>query len=445
MFDLEIIHARIVTGRSDFFGCISVEDGRIAAITEKPLRHAKQTIDAEGLVLLPGMIDQHVHFMDPGEVEREDFPHGTAAAASAGVTTVVEHTHGHPVRSLQEYREKMHHLRHRSHIDYGLAAHMWPGYFEELAALWQAGVMYFKAFTCATHGVPGLTNAQLYDAFSRVSSFGGRILVHCEDDSITHDNEARLRNAGRSDGKVVQEWRSEPAEEVAVSTVGQMAALTGAHVTIAHASHPAITQLVDVWRSRGALLHIEVCPQYMFLYDEIIQTMGCLGKFTPPSRSKGESDEMMNLLSEGKIDFLSTDHAPSTRSQKCTGDIWSCQFGLPGIETTFPLMLTAVSQGRLSLQRLVQAYSEGPARWLGLYPAKGAIQVGADADFILVDLDQAWEIRDERIVSKAGWSPYTGMQCRGKVVKTFVRGTVVMLDGQMLVDPGYGKPVQRVK
>ncbi|MHB1681909.1 MAG: dihydroorotase [Bacilli bacterium] len=445
MYDLEIVGVQIVSPTASFQGCISVKDGKIAALSASPIGRAKQSLDASGLYALPGMVEQHVHFMDPGELDREDFIHGSSAAATAGVTTVIEHTHSYPVRSLEEFLDKRNHLATRSVVDFGLAAHIWPGYQEEISKLWENGISFFKAFTCTTHGVPGLSNSQMHSALSEVSRVGGTVLAHCEDEAVTEENERELRQLNRLDGHVIQEWRSKAAEELAVSSVVLLAQLTGAKVTIAHVSHPFVVDLVQRARERGADLLAEVCPQYMFLDEHKIESRGPFGKFTPPARSESEAGQMIRLLAAGAIDILSSDHAPSTKRQKTSGNIWTCHFGLPGVETTLPLMLTAVNQGQISLARVIQAYSETPARRLGLFPKKGSLSIGADADIVLVDMTKKWVIEDENIVSKAGWSPYAGMECIGKPVMTFVRGQLVMKDGKIVTEPGTGRYVTRVQ
>jgi dihydroorotase/allantoinase len=165
MYDMQIVNARIVTEQGRMDGCITINNGKIEAISSAPLGNAKQTVDAKGLVVLPGLIDQHVHFMDPGETDREDYIHGTTAAAMAGVTTVVEHTHSHPILSVEDFFQKKRYVEERALVDFGFAAHIWPGQYEELEKLWREGITYFKVFTCSTHGVPGQNNASLYTAF----------------------------------------------------------------------------------------------------------------------------------------------------------------------------------------------------------------------------------------------------------------------------------------
>ncbi len=444
MFDLEIINATIVTSSNGYRGSISIQGGKIAAISEAPLGNAKQTINANGLHLIPGMVDQHVHFMDPVETDREDFIFGSSAAAKGGITTVIEHTHAAPVRSVETYNDKVRHVRGRSLIDFGLTAHVFPEDLGNLKALWDSGVVLFKIFTCTTHGIPTLNNDQLFRAFKEIASFDGRCLVHCEDDAITEGNEQRLKNDHRHDHGIVTEWRSESAEDIAVANVALMARMTGITATIAHISHSFVVDLIKREQAEGAKLYAEVCPQYLFLNEEDIIEKVPFAKFTPPARAKDQSNRLLDLINDGSIQLLSTDHAPSTVEQKVEGTIWDCNFGLPGVETTLPMMLNLVNEGKITLQRVVQLFSETPARVLGLYPRKGSIVVGADADLVLLDLSCKWTIRNEDIISKAGWSPYDGTECTGKPVVTIVRGNIVVDNGKVIGKPGTGEPVSRV-
>ncbi len=444
MYDLQIVNARMITEQGRMDGCITIDNGKIEAISASPLGSARQTVDAEGLVVLPGFIDQHVHFMDPNESEREDYIHGTTAAAMAGVTTIIEHTHSQPILSVEDFLNKKNYVGQRALVDFGFAAHIWPGQYEQLEKLWQAGITYFKVFTCTTHGVPGQTNANLYGAFSKVASFGGSVLVHCEDESITAENERVLKEKNRNDGHVIQDWRSKTAEAVSVADVCFIAQETGARVTIAHLSHPGIVRIVQQATQNGASILTEICPQYLFFEENTLAERGSFGKFTPPSRSAQESQELMELVGCGALDILASDHAPSTKQHKTAGSIWTSPFGLPGLDTTSAVMLTAVNENKLSLERFVQMYAENPAKALGLYPKKGCIRVGADADIVLVDMQKQWTIEDDTIYSKAKWSPFNGFKCTGKPVMTLLRGQIIMSEGKLLGNPGDGQYVNRV-
>lgn len=196
--DLAVLGETVVTSTGIARADVLVRDGRIVSVGPAEAR-ASRTVDAAGLYVLPGMVDSHVHLMDPGPTEREDFPTGTAAAAARGITTVVEHTHANPVRTPEELEEKVRHLRGRSRVDHGLAAHVWPDHIDRLAEIWRAGATFFKVFTCTTHGVPGLGETELRRTFEAVAAFDGVCLVHCEDEQMTRDAERDLRAAGRRD------------------------------------------------------------------------------------------------------------------------------------------------------------------------------------------------------------------------------------------------------
>jgi dihydroorotase (multifunctional complex type) len=439
-YDLAIYDAVLVTPRGRRRAHLYCDDGRIAAISHERLA-ARESVEAAGLHLLPGAVDGHVHFQDPGDTMREDFVTGSSAAAAGGVTTVIEHTHSHPVRDPAFFREKLAHLGDRSLVDFGLAAHAWPDQLGQTRALWEAGVTFFKVFTCTTHGVPGFDAAHLLRLFREITEYDGLCLVHCEDETITADNERALRAAGRADPAVIVEWRSREAELTAANTTVLVARLTGVRAIAAHVSHPAAIDILERERARGARLALETCPQYLYLEEDEIHTHGAFRKFTPPARirSRADADEMWQRVAHGPITHVSTDHAPATRAQKTEGSIWECHFGLPGIETTLSMLLNGVDAGHLSLERVVELVAETPARLYGLYPRKGSLQIGADADLALVDLAAARTLDDASVVSRAGWTHYAGRRVVGRPVMTFSRGRLVAREGRPLGEPGWGR------
>lgn len=407
---------------------VYIEDGRIEHVGLEDVP-AATVIDASGLLVLPGMVDTHVHLMDPGDPAREDFPAGSRAAAARGVTTIVEHTHGHPIRTVSELTDKRGYLEGRSNVDYGLAAHTWPDRIGRLGELWEAGVTFFKIFTCTTHGVPGLDAAQLDAAMADIAGFAGAALIHCEDEAITARAEKVLKEQGRSDNGLLIEWRNRTAEEVAVAVAGVLAARHGTRATIAHVSTPEAAGIIEWARSLGADLAAEACPQYFAFREDEVHTEGPLRKFTPPARARTDAhvDSMWSLLRAGVLTHVSTDHAPSTRAQKDAG-MWEAPFGLPGLDTTLPFLLDATHQGRLSYEDVARRYAEEPARRYGLQH-KGHIVPGADADLVLIDQDHEWTVADEDVVSKAGWTPYAGRTLVGGAVATYLRGRLVAQEG----------------
>lgn len=439
-FDVAVLGGLVVGPQGRRRANLYVRDGQVALVSGE--RHgARDEVDAGGLLVLPGMVDTHVHFMEPGDSSREDFATGTAAAACAGVTTVVEHTHSNPVRSADDLREKRAHLRTRAVVDFGLAAHAWPDRLDEVAALWQAGVAYVKAFTCTTHGVQGFDAAHLLELFRRAAPHGVPVLVHCEDESITAYWEDSLRGLGREDYAIVCEWRNRDAEATATAVASLLARRSGAAIVIAHASNPDVLSLVERERREGARILVESCPQYLVLLEEELLELGPFRKFTPPARARTPHDleEMWTALADGRIHHISTDHAPSTAAQKTDGSIWDVHFGLPGIDTTLPVLLDAAHAGRISYERVVESYAEAPARAYGLWPRKGALREGSDADFLLVDPEARWQVADADVISKAGWSPYEGRSLVGGAVATYLRGRLVAEGRKPAAEPGTGR------
>lgn len=438
-YDLGIEGGTVVTGRGRARLHLYVEDGRVAALSSERLP-AAETVDAAGLLVMPGMVDVHVHLMEEADPARETFADGTAAAAVAGVTTLVEHTHARPVVTADDLAAKVAYATARSRIDVALGAHAWPGRLDEVEGVWAAGAAFVKAFTCTTHGVPGFHAALQDELYRRVAACDAIALVHCEDETITAAAEERLRASGRADGAIVPEWRCREAEHAAVAVATRLAALARARLVVAHVSHAEALELVRRERAGGADVHAETCPQYLSLLEHEVVEHGGFRKFTPPARarSQAELDRMWRALAEGAVDYVATDHAPSTAAQKRQGGIWDVHFGLPGIDTTLPALLDGAHAGRLSYERVVEAYAERPARLYRLR-GKGSLAPGADADVVLVDPEARWAVRDEDVRSRAGWTPFAGRTLVGRAVRTYLRGALVAADGEALAAPGTGR------
>lgn len=432
-FQLGIEGGEVVTPRGRNRLNVYASAGRIQAVTSERLG-ADEVVDASGLLVMPGMVDAHVHLMDPADTTREDFPTGTAAAVRSGVTTVVEHTHARPVVSASDLAEKREYLSTRSRADFALAAHAWPDRLDEVEGAWQAGVAFVKAFTCTTHGVPGFDAPHLEELFDRAARCDAVCLVHCEDEQLTRDAERGLRKAGRQDGGIVPAWRNRAAEVTALEMTSALARSCGARVVAAHVSSLEALAAADA-------LVVESCPQYLTLLESEVLDEGPFRKFTPPARARGSADldEMWLALADGRITYVSSDHAPSTAEQKRAGSIWDVHFGLPGIDTTFSVLLDGAHAGRISYERVVEVYSEQPARLYGLGRAKGRLAEGADADVLLVDPEARWTVRDEDVISKAGWSPFTGRMLAGRAVRTYLRGELAADEGRVVAEPGAGR------
>lgn len=452
VFDVAIADGTVVTESGPVEATIGIDDGTITALLDpEQTAEADETISTAGKHVLPGGVDPHVHMMDPGDTEREDFPTGTAAAAVGGITTVGEHHRTDPmVLSADVLRDKREYLSNRARVDYGLLAGGHPDNVEEVEALQEAGTMAFKSFTCEVHGVPALETDAMAELFDGIADVGGISMIHPEDDRMVRANRQRLESEGRTDGSVVPNWRTKEAEQVSVATTLKIAEQADVPLWFAHLSHPELVDQIDHARSRGVEVYGETCPQYLYLTREDVIEDAPYTMFTPPAREESDRRELWRRLDAGEIHMVNADHAPSTLEQKAAGedDVFDAPFGIPGVETVLPLLLDGVAEGKLSLDRLVEVFATNPAKITGLYPRKGAIRVGADADLVVADLDREYTLANDDVVAKCGWTPFDGLTVRGVPETTLVRGEVVVEDRAVVGEPGHGEfvaPGERIR
>jgi len=298
--------------------------------------------------------------------------------------------------------------------------------------LWSAGICFFKVFTCTTHGVPGHDPAALKAHLEAAALSGAPSLLHCEDASLTEAAESLLKQQGRTDNAILLDWRNRDAELVAAAVAALLVRRTEARATVAHVSNPEVASYIAAERAKGATLAAEGCPQYFLLREDEVHEHGPLRKFTPPARARTDEDEveMWNLLRRGVLTHMSTDHAPSTLEQKRAGDIWNVHFGLPGLDSTMSLLLDAAARGHLAYEDVVRTYSHNPAKTYGLWPKKGRLGAGSDADLVLVDPSGRRTLSHATVLSKAGWTPFDGREVTGQVVRTYLRGQLISEDGK---------------
>lgn len=446
-YDTAIRGGTVVTENERFKATVAIRDGQIAAILDpEETVEANQTLDATGKHVLPGGVDPHVHMMDPGDTEREDFPTGTAAAAAGGITTVGEHHRTDPtVLTAEILTDKRDYLSDRARVDYGLLAGGHPDNVDEIAGLEEEGTLAYKSFTCEVHGVPALQSADMHRLYEEIDRVGGISMVHPEDELMLNANEERIHEEGRTDGSIVPEWRSKEAEQVAVSTTLQIAKQTGVPFWFAHLSHPELIDQVNHYKEQGVEVYAESCPHYFYLTREDVVEDAPYTMFTPPAREESDRKELWERLAAGEIDMINADHAPSTKEQKAEGEdnVFEAPFGIPGVETVLPLLLNGVVEDKVSLERVVEVFATNPAKILDLYPRKGSVQVGADADLTIVDLDRERTLHDENVIAKCGWTPFDGLTINGDVETTLVRGEPVYHNGEVVGEPGYGEFVRR--
>jgi len=279
---------------------------------------------------------------------------------------------------------------------------------------------------------------------AQIAQMNMRCAFHAENDAILQHRASQLRAAGRTDPLAHVEARPEIAEVESIQRVGLFAFHTGARIHILHLSSSGGLAAIEAWRSRGVDISCETTPHHCFLTSEDMRASGPLLRINPPVREPGHGDALLAGLASGRIDAIATDHSPHLPSEKLNDDIWQAVSGFAGVETSLRLFLTyAVHTARMSLEQLVQVTSYGPARIWDLYPRKGALHVGSDADMVVVDLELEDTIQAQHMHGKNNLNPFEGHKTRGAPVTTVVRGHVVTQDGELLGNP-VGRMVQRL-
>jgi dihydroorotase len=429
--DLVINGGTIVSPDAEYRASIAIKNGLIHAIgAPEAMPSAKETLDALGLHILPGAIDVHVHFRDPGYPQKEDFASGTAAAAFGGVTTIFDMPNTLPTIGTPEALAAKHRIAaEKAYVDYGLYAVLGEDSIEHVSALIDGGIIGFKLYMGNTFGrIPSPTTGAMLEAFEVVAPTGKRISLHAETNSIMERRESRLRAAGRTEP--IAHLAARPAV-VAVEAVARAAILaewTGARIHVLHISSAAELRPLAEAKARGVEITGETCPHYLLLSEADYEKFGGIIRVNPPVREAPNRQPLWDALMDGTIDMIATDHAPHAPDEKTRNDIWTVDCGFPGVETQMPLMLTEIGRGRAKIQDYVRWSAESPAKIWGLYPRKGALTVGSDADVAIVDLSRTWTIDDALIQSRSKISPWHGRQATALPIHTIVRGRFVMKD-----------------
>ena len=409
---------------------------------------AVETLDATGLHVLPGAIDVHVHFRDPGYPHKEDFGTGTAAAAFGGVTTVFDMPNTIPPTGTAEVLAAKHAIASASaHVDYGLYGLLGEDTIANVGELVAGGVIGFKLYMGNTFGkIPSPSTGAMLEAFEVVAPTGKRVSLHAETNSIMELRETRLRASGRIDALAHLAARPAVVAVEAVSRAAILSEWTGARAHILHISSAAELRPLAEARARGVDITGETCPHYIMLSSEDYARLGGIIRVNPPVREKSDHEPLWRALADGVIDMIATDHAPHAPEEKTRKDIWTVDCGFPGVETQMPLMLTEVARGRFSIRDYVRWSAANPARIWGLAPRKGAIRPGADADIAIVDLAARWTIDDAKLQSRSKITPWHGREVRGLPLHTLVRGRFVMRDRQLMAATrGWGRSVHEIQ
>jgi len=445
LVDLVIHNGALVSPTEIVEQSLAVDNGIVVAIgASAAMPPARETIDAAGLHIIPGAIDVHVHFREPGFSHKETWTSATKAAAVGGVTTVFEMPNtSPPTATADAVTQKLAIASRQAAVDFGVYGYIGEHNLGGLKSMAEAGAVSFKLYMGSENAlVPCPPDGAILDAFSIIAELGIRCTVHSENTPILQWRGEKLQRAGRIDAAAHLEQHSDIAAIEGVSRTGIFAEWTGCKVHIAHENSRHSLPHIRFAKQRGVDMTVETCPHYLLLTTDDGKRLGeNFLRVKPPVREPGHREPLWDALFDGTIDIISTDHAPHLPAEKSRDVIWDCAPGFPGVETSMALMLTQVSRGRMTLCDYVRMACAAPARSFGLYPRKGVLAEGADADIVFVDMKKRGTIEGASLHSIGNATPFEGFEVVGMPVRTFVRGRTVAKEGKAVDAAGWGRNV----
>ncbi|HXT36518.1 MAG TPA: dihydroorotase [Chloroflexota bacterium] len=434
--DLLIDNAHIVTPTGMVRGALLVHDGRVVSVLAGgPVPEAREVVDAQGRHLLPGVVDIHVHFREPGQEYKATYTSESAAAAVGGVTSICDmpNNGAQAVVSAARLVAKAAVAARSSRVDFGLYAYLVGDTIEQLRDLRDAGAIGFKwdMSLAGTEVAPGVwlpTAAIALPAFKAAAALGMTIGIHAEDRPTISRQASALKAAGRSDAAAHLASRPAAVEVTALREAIALARASGVHLHVHHLSSAAGLDLIRAAKREGLWVTSETIPPFLFLDSGDYERLGTVMKIHPAVKEPEDRAALWEGLRDGSIECIATDHAPHTAAEKRRG-VWEASPGAIGVQTSLMLMLTEVNRGRLSLERCVALMAANPAGIHGLSPRKGAIVAGADADLVLVNLAESAVIRNQDMLTPNQLTPFDGAPVRGVPKRTWLRGRLIARDG----------------
>jgi len=444
--DLILKDGKVYTRGEILEAGIAINDGRIVKIAKKTnLPRASEKISVKGCLALPGLIDVHVHLRDQGKARKETFLTGTAAAAAGGVTLVVDMPNNDPVTMSAETLHERIRLAEKQILVNVAFYSAFPKRLSEINDVLHEGAVGFKLYLLKKIGGVDIEDDEaILQAFKATKKANALVAVHAESKEIVEKAEKELRSKGRKDLEAFLEAHPVKAEVDAIKRIIRLAAEAKARVHVCHLTSKEGMRLVSSAKKSGLPVTCEVTPHHLFLSSEDVKRYGAFAVMVPPLRDRSEVSALWKGLKEGLIDVLASDHAPHTLEEKKAEAFWNVKPGIPGLETMLPLMLTQLNRGSISLHELTRLTSEKPAEILG-FSSRGFLREGYHADIVVVDLKREERIDASKFHSKARFSPFDGWRVKGKPVKTFVNGLLVMEDGEIVANPGSGRVTLREK
>jgi allantoinase len=449
--DLYIKNGLVVTEETTFHGGVIIAGGKVVELVagDRDIA-AKSTIDVQGKAILPGIVDSHVHFNEPGREHWEGYHAGSMAAAAGGVTTFFEMPLNASPPSID--RAKLLHKREavkdKSVVDYAHWGGLVDNNLDDLEALHEEGVVAFKGFMSES-GVDfrRINDDILYGGLIKSRELGNVVGVHAENEYVTSFLAEKIKATGRIDRQAWPETRPPAAELEADKRAIYWAKVTGGNLHIVHTTTADGINAVAEAKQEGVNVTVETCPHYLFFDNDDFIRIGPDAKCAPPIRERAEVEKLWGCVLAGMIDTIGSDHSPCEKADKTKGqdNIWQAWGGITGIQAMLPAMLTeGVHKRGMPLPLLVKMMCANPARIFGVYPQKGTLLPGSDADITIVDLEQSWILDIENLFSRHQQSAYAGCTFKGWVTQTIVRGQTVYEDGKIAVQPGFGQLLKRM-
>lgn len=446
---LVIKNGTVVTETDLFPAAVMIDGGRILGLVDnKDAPSADRTINADGLFVMPGLVDGHVHFRDPGFTHRGNFTTESTAAIYGGVTTVIDGPNtGTVVRFPQDVREKMRIGELKSHVDFGQLAALTPDSVEHIKALDSEGIVAMKLFMGYKYRLSGLDLAPpetglLIEALESYARTGLRLSVHAENGDIIAFLRDRFQRSGQH--SVGDHVASRPpyGEAGAIDSIIRHCEAAGVRLEIRHLSCKEGVPVVREAKERGVDVVLETCPHYLTIDNARLAAAGSTAVVSPPIRGDKHRVPLLAAIQAGVIDTIGTDHAPNAPDEKYNDDIWKVATGFTSVELAATLLLSLVSHGELGLTDIVRLYSVNTAKAWDLFPRKGSLQPGADADVTIVDISEPWVIDANRLHSMHNITPYDGWPVIGRVKFTIARGRVLLDNGVFTEQSPAGRMVR---
>ena len=451
--DMIVKSGILVTATDSFVADIGIKNGKIANIAEHIEPWEAEVIEAKDMFVLPGAIDVHTHFQLPfmRTVSADDFVTGTKAAACGGVTSFIDFAIQQKSRALMEAVEsRRKEADGKVCIDYSLHAAITDfseATLAEIPKVIRYGIPSFKVFMIYAKEGWMADDGSLFAVLEKARDCGGLVGVHAENPFIIDYNVAKFLHEGKTEARWHGLSRPNYVEAEAISRAIYWTEITRSRLYVFHMSTKEGVQLVSDARARGLSVFAETCPQYLLLTDEKYEGEEGINYPTgPPLRKKEDCEGLWRGLQAGTISAVATDHCPLTRQQRQMGkdDFTKIPNGLPGIETLLPLVYSeGVAKGRLTMNQLVEVTSATPARLFGLYPQKGSLAIGADADIVVFDPAAKRTLSHSNLHMNLDFSPYEGLPVSGWPKYTLSRGKILARDGQFVGEEGWGRFVPR--